>query len=42
MPVRGGIIDVWPPGEGAPVRLDLFGDMLDGARRFDPVETAHH
>jgi transcription-repair coupling factor (superfamily II helicase) len=35
--VRGGIIDVWPPGEGAPVRLDLFGDMLDGARRFDPA-----
>ncbi|MEJ6394866.1 transcription-repair coupling factor [Gymnodinialimonas sp. 2305UL16-5] len=33
--VRGGIIDVWPPGEAAPVRLDLFGDTLDGARRFD-------
>jgi transcription-repair coupling factor (superfamily II helicase) len=35
--VRGGIIDVWPPGEVAPVRLDLFGDVLDGARRFDPA-----
>jgi len=35
--IRGGIIDVWPPGEAAPVRLDLFGDMLDGARRFDPA-----
>ncbi|SFP26137.1 transcription-repair coupling factor [Tranquillimonas alkanivorans] len=34
--VRGGIIDVWPPGEEAPVRLDMFGDVLDGARRFDP------
>ncbi|MBF9031523.1 transcription-repair coupling factor [Rhodobacterales bacterium HKCCE3408] len=33
--VRGGIIDVWPPGESGPVRLDLFGDVLDGARRFD-------
>ncbi len=33
--VRGGIIDVWPPGEDMPVRLDLFGDTLDGARRFD-------
>ncbi len=33
--VRGGIIDVWPPGEEMPVRLDLFGDVLDGARRFD-------
>lgn len=35
--VRGGIIDVWPPGEESPVRLDLFGDTLDGARRFDVV-----
>ncbi len=35
--VRGGIIDVWPPGEAGPVRLDLFGDVLDGARRFDPA-----
>lgn len=34
--IRGGIIDVWPPGETGPVRLDLFGDTLDGARRFDP------
>ncbi|WP_027258855.1 transcription-repair coupling factor [Leisingera aquimarina] len=35
--VRGGIIDIFPPGEGGPVRLDLFGDVLDGARRFDPA-----
>ncbi|MDG4648844.1 transcription-repair coupling factor [Roseibacterium sp. SDUM158017] len=35
--VRGGIIDLWPPGEETPVRLDLFGDVLDGARRFDPM-----
>ena len=34
--VRGGIIDIFPPGDGGPVRLDLFGDVLDGARRFDP------
>ena len=33
---RGGIIDIWPAGEPAPVRLDLFGDTLDGLRRFDP------
>ncbi|MCR8547208.1 transcription-repair coupling factor [Salipiger sp. P9] len=33
--IRGGIIDIFPPGEGGPVRLDLFGDVLDGARRFD-------
>ncbi|KHQ53992.1 transcription-repair coupling factor [Mameliella alba] len=35
--VRGGIIDIYPPGDGGPVRLDFFGDVLDGARRFDPV-----
>ncbi len=35
--VRGGIIDIYPPGDSGPVRLDLFGDVLDGARRFDPV-----
>lgn len=35
--IRGGIIDIFPPGEGGPVRLDLFGDVLDGARRFDPI-----
>ncbi len=35
--VRGGIIDIFPPGQTGPVRLDLFGDVLDGARRFDPA-----
>ncbi|WP_425090294.1 transcription-repair coupling factor [Tropicimonas sp. S265A] len=35
--IRGGIIDVYSPGEAGPVRLDLFGDVLDGARRFDPI-----
>ncbi|WP_289083877.1 transcription-repair coupling factor, partial [uncultured Sulfitobacter sp.] len=35
--IRGGIIDIFPPGDLGPVRLDLFGDTLDGARRFDPV-----
>ena len=34
--VRGGIIDIYPPGDGGPIRLDLFGDTLDNARRFDP------
>ncbi|MGL5010195.1 MAG: transcription-repair coupling factor, partial [Paracoccaceae bacterium] len=33
--IRGGIIDLWPPGMRGPVRLDFFGDVLDGARRFD-------
>ncbi len=34
--LRGGIIDIFPPGQAQPVRLDFFGDVLDGARRFDP------
>jgi transcription-repair coupling factor (superfamily II helicase) len=34
--IRGGIIDIYPPGQTGPIRLDFFGDVLDGARRFDP------
>jgi transcription-repair coupling factor (superfamily II helicase) len=33
--VRGGVIDVFPPGAEEPVRLDLFGDTLDAIRAFD-------
>jgi len=33
---RGGIIDVWPPAQDQPIRLDFFGDEVDGIRRFDP------
>ncbi|WP_370210921.1 transcription-repair coupling factor [Roseovarius sp.] len=35
--IRGGIIDIYSPGDAGPVRLDLFGDVLDGVRRFDPA-----
>jgi transcription-repair coupling factor (superfamily II helicase) len=34
--VRGGIIDVFPPGSEAPIRLDFFGDTLESIRSFDP------
>ncbi|HEY7526495.1 MAG TPA: transcription-repair coupling factor [Candidatus Limnocylindria bacterium] len=34
---RGGIVDVWPPGTGEPVRIDLFGDEVESIRAFDPV-----
>ena len=34
--IRGGLIDLYPPGARGPVRLDLFGDVLESARRFDP------
>ncbi|MDO8295390.1 MAG: transcription-repair coupling factor [Caulobacter sp.] len=34
--IRGGVIDVFPPGGEEPVRLDLFGDTLESIRAFDP------
>ncbi len=34
--MRGGIVDVWPPGREAPVRLEFFGDTIDSLREFDP------
>jgi transcription-repair coupling factor (superfamily II helicase) len=34
--VRGGIFDLFPPGEDAPIRLDLFGDTIESIRWFDP------
>ena len=34
--VRGGIVDLFPPGLPQPVRLDFFGDTLESIRSFDP------
>ena len=33
--LRGGIVDLWPPGTAFPLRLDFFGTTLDAIRRFD-------
>jgi len=33
--LRGGIIDLWPPGIEQPLRLDFFGEELEAIRRFD-------
>jgi transcription-repair coupling factor (superfamily II helicase) len=33
--LRGGIIDLWPPGADMPLRLDLFGNALEAIRKFD-------
>jgi len=33
--VRGGILDVFPPGRQNPVRLDFFGDTLESIKAFD-------
>ena len=34
--VRGGILDLYPPGHPDPIRLDFFGDTLESIRPFDP------
>ena len=34
--VRGGIIDLFPPGADQPIRLDFFGDTLEAIRTFEP------
>ncbi|MBI3744614.1 MAG: transcription-repair coupling factor [Chloroflexi bacterium] len=34
---RGGIVDIYPPTSAKPVRIDLFGDVVDSIRQFDPA-----
>ncbi|MDO4552110.1 MAG: hypothetical protein Q4C22_01090, partial [Bacillota bacterium] len=33
---RGGILDLWPMGEGEPFRVEFFDTEVDSIRRFDP------
>ena len=33
---RGGILDIWPPGDRFPSRLEFFGQEVEMLRRFDP------
>lgn len=35
--LRGGIVDVFPPNQDTPLRLDFFGDELEGIRTFDAM-----
>jgi len=35
--MRGGLVDLFPPGTTEPLRLDLFGDVLETIRSFDPM-----
>src|SRR3546814_7748508 len=35
--VRGGIVDVYPPGATDPIRLDFFGEELENVRSFDAM-----
>jgi len=34
---RGEIVDLWPPADALPLRLEFFGDEIDSLRRFDPA-----
>ena len=33
---RGGIIDIWPPTASHPTRIELFGELIDSMRTFEP------
>ena len=35
--VRGGILDIYPAGEPAPVRLEFIGDTIESLRTYDPA-----
>jgi transcription-repair coupling factor (superfamily II helicase) len=34
--IRGGIVDIFSPGEKLPVRIELFGDQIESLRFFSP------
>ncbi|MEK7703405.1 MAG: transcription-repair coupling factor [Myxococcota bacterium] len=34
--VRGSVVDVFPPGERRPLRIDLFGDDIAWIKTFEP------
>ncbi len=35
--LRGGILDVFSPGEALPVRIEFWGDEIDSLQYFDPL-----
>ncbi|HET6468876.1 MAG TPA: transcription-repair coupling factor [Geminicoccaceae bacterium] len=35
--IRGGLVDIFPTAATRPVRLDLFGAVVDTIRAFDPL-----
>ncbi|MBA3813643.1 MAG: transcription-repair coupling factor [Alphaproteobacteria bacterium] len=35
--IRGGLLDLFPPGYALPFRLDFFGSTLESLRIFDPL-----
>jgi len=35
--VRGGVIDIFSPGSGEPVRIEFLGEEIESLRTFDPA-----
>ena len=33
---RGGILDIWPPADSFPTRVEFFGESIESMRLFDP------
>ncbi len=40
--MRGNILDVFPPSEAMPLRLELSGDEIESIRRFDSATQRSH
>ena len=40
--VRGGIVDVWPPSEPEPIRIEWLGARVESIRVFDPGSQVSH
>ena len=36
--IRGGILDIYPPGEKRPVRAEFFGDYIESLRSFRTLD----
>src|SRR5580658_9884803 len=36
--VRGALLDVWPPSSEAPVRVELYGELVLAMKAFDPID----
>ena len=34
---RGGILDIWPPADPHPTRIEFFGDEIETLRHFNPA-----
>ncbi len=35
--VRGSLVDIYPSGQTNPIRIDLWGDVIESIKIFDPI-----